>query len=51
MAIIILIIGCNSTEKESVVSAEYKKDMDNWVNKRIKNLKKETGWLNLVGLH
>ncbi len=32
------------------VSDKYKTEIENWHNKRITNLKKETGWLNLVGL-
>jgi len=29
----------------------YQQEIDNWHTKRIENLKKENGWLNLVGLH
>jgi len=32
-------------------SKEDKKEVDDWQNKRIDNLKKENGWLNLVGLY
>ncbi|MBA4198426.1 MAG: hypothetical protein C0459_12820 [Chitinophaga sp.] len=32
-------------------AALYQQEIDNWHNKRIENLKKENGWLNLVGLH
>lgn len=37
----------NSNESKS----EYVKSIDEWHNKRIENLKKENGWLNLVGLY
>jgi uncharacterized protein (DUF1684 family) len=40
--------GCN---KKTESDPAYASEISNWHNKRIQNLKKETGWLNLVGLY
>jgi uncharacterized protein (DUF1684 family) len=45
---IFILIGCNKTNEPDPV---YASEISNWHNKRIANLKKETGWLNLVGLY
>ncbi len=42
-------IGCSGNSKEKG-SKEYIEEINNWHKKREANLKKETGWLNLVGL-
>lgn len=44
------LISCNKSD-ESTSKSEYAKSIDEWHNKRIENLKKENGWLNLVGLY
>lgn len=36
---------------EQNASPEYLNEIEQWHAKRIENLKKESGWLNLVGLH
>lgn len=46
----LLLISCNSSLEEKG-SAEYFNEIKNWHKKRVKNLKKENGWLNLVGLY
>lgn len=43
-------IGCKETLEEKG-SPAYVAEIKSWHNKRIENLKKENGWLNLVGLH
>ncbi|MBK8944548.1 MAG: DUF1684 domain-containing protein [Ignavibacteriae bacterium] len=47
---IIIFCSCKSEKNIKPISAEYKKEIEDWHKKRIENLKKETGWLNLVGL-
>ena len=46
----ILIIGCKESYEEKGDSA-YLNEINQWHQKRIENLKKENGWLNLVGLY
>ncbi len=41
--------GCQKSLEEKA-SPEYKKEITDWQNKRVENLKKENGWLNLAGL-
>jgi len=41
--------GCEKSLEEKALPG-YKKEITGWQNKRIENLKKETGWLNLAGL-
>ncbi len=41
--------GCNNDLKQKG-NPSYIKSIESWHNKRISNLKKENGWLNLVGL-
>ncbi len=43
-----LLFSCGG---EIPLSPEYKKEMQDWDAKRVENLKKESGWLNLVGLY
>lgn len=45
----LLFIACSENLKEKG-SKEYIAEIKSWHNKRIENLKKENGWLNLVGL-
>jgi uncharacterized protein len=40
--------GCS---KKTETDHAYASEISNWHNKRIQNLKKETGWLNLAGLY
>jgi uncharacterized protein (DUF1684 family) len=47
---IVLAVSC-TYEEESKGTPEYINDINEWHNKRIANLKKENGWLNLVGLY
>lgn len=44
-----ILSACSSQLKEKG-SAEYINQIKQWHNKRIANLKKENGWLNLIGL-
>lgn len=44
-----LFYGCGKTYEEKG-SPEYIKEIKDWHSKRINNLKKENGWLNLTGL-
>ncbi|MEW6195705.1 MAG: DUF1684 domain-containing protein [Bacteroidota bacterium] len=48
--ILLLINSCGDGLKEKG-SADYINEVKNWHKKRIENLKKENGWLNLVGLY
>lgn len=45
-----LLTAC-SERFEQNASPEYINEIEVWHNRRIENLKKENGWLNLVGLH
>ncbi|MDF1612048.1 DUF1684 domain-containing protein [Stygiobacter electus] len=47
--IIYLLFACGESLKEKG-SKEYISEIKSWHNKRIENLKKENGWLNLIGL-
>lgn len=48
--LVLLIISCSSNDEISFASKEYNNEINNWHTKRIENLKKANGWLNLVGL-
>jgi len=48
---VLFIVACNSESTVQNASKEYQKEIKEWDSKRIANLKKETGWLNLVGLY
>jgi uncharacterized protein (DUF1684 family) len=46
-----LLVGCNSSNKETQIDLiAYKQEIDQWHQKRIDELKSESGWLNLAGL-
>ncbi len=45
-----LIVSCQKSLEEKG-EAKYIQEIKDWHNKRIDNLKKENGWLNLVGLY
>lgn len=46
-----LLVGCNSSTNETNVDPiAHKQEIDQWHQKRIDELKSETGWLNLAGL-
>ncbi|MCX8056600.1 MAG: DUF1684 domain-containing protein [Ignavibacteria bacterium] len=47
-SMIIIFCSCNFEREKG--SPEYIKEINDWHKKRIENLKKENGWLNLVGL-
>ena len=50
-AVLFLLVGCNSSNKETQIDpVAYQQEMDQWHQKRIDELKSETGWLNLAGL-
>jgi len=50
-AVLFLLLGCNSSNKETQIDpVAYQQEMDQWHQKRIDELKSETGWLNLAGL-
>lgn len=49
VATVLIIIGCEKFPVEKG-SQEYISEINDWHNKRIENLKKESGWLNLIGL-
>ena len=46
--LILLFIGCEQYKEKG--SPDYIKEINDWHQKRVENLKKENGWLNLVGL-
>lgn len=46
-----VLTSCNKMEEPPKADSAYLAEINNWHTKRIKNLKKENGWLNLVGLH
>jgi uncharacterized protein (DUF1684 family) len=47
----ISILSCKGTEYKSTSNKDYLGKINSWHEKRIENLKKESGWLNLVGLY
>ncbi len=47
-AVVIFIVGCDVESEKG--SQEYINQINEWHKNRIENLKKENGWLNLVGL-
>ena len=51
LIISLLLFGCKSNVPEQKGSAAYVSSIIQWHKKRIENLKKENGWLNLVGLY
>ena len=48
---IILMMSCKNEDLVQKASNEYLQEINDWDNRREANLRKETGWLNLVGLH
>lgn len=49
---LVLLISLNSScDKQPEISAEYIAEMQAWDAKRVENLKRENGWLSLVGLY
>jgi uncharacterized protein (DUF1684 family) len=48
LVFICFLIGCN---KKVETDPAYASEISNWQNRRVQNLKKETGWLNLAGLY
>ena len=48
LGFICCLIGCN---KKVETDPAYASEISNWQNRRVLNLKKETGWLNLAGLY
>jgi len=49
--IILAASGCSEKEPEPKGTPEYITEIEQWHQKRIERLKKDTGWLNLVGLY
>ena len=49
--IALLLVSCSVNEYKQTNNIEYLNEVNNWHDKRIENLKKENGWLNLVGLY
>ncbi len=49
--ILVTFNSCKEKEPAPKGSPEYIAEIEQWHNKRIENLKKENGWLNLVGLY
>ncbi|MCF8241316.1 MAG: DUF1684 domain-containing protein [Melioribacteraceae bacterium] len=49
VAFTILLSSCG--EEKPNASPEYIKEINDWDQRRVENLKRETGWLNLVGLY
>ena len=50
-AVLFLLVGCNSSKKETIDPIAYKQEIDQWHQKRIDELRGESGWLNLAGLY
>lgn len=46
-----LLYSCGNENKPEKNLTEYQKQIENWHSKRINSLKKNNGWLNLVGLY
>ena len=49
--ILVLYDGCKKNENEPKGSQAYIASIEKWHKERIENLKKEDGWLNLIGLY
>lgn len=39
------------SQSDQNIETDYKKEIEKWDQKRVKSLKSETGWLNIVGLY
>ena len=50
IVILLFFVTISCQENKVEVSEEYFNELKDWNNKRIENLKKTSGWLNLVGL-
>ncbi len=50
-SVLFLLNSCESKNEPQKEMTEYQKQIEKWHIKRINNLKKENGWLNLVGLY
>jgi len=48
---LLISLSCTEKEPEPKGTPEYIAEIEQWHQKRIERLKKDTGWLNLVGLH
>ena len=48
---LLISLSCTEKEPEPKVTPEYIAEIQQWHQKRIERLKKDTGWLNLVGLY
>jgi len=48
---LLISLSCTEKEPEPKGTPEYIAEIKQWHQKRIERLKKDTGWLNLVGLH
>jgi uncharacterized protein (DUF1684 family) len=46
----LFLVSCTKSDFEESKNRKYIEDINNWHSRRIENLKKETGWLNLAGL-
>ncbi len=46
-----VISGCGRSDNEQFGSPKYVSSIEKWHKQRIENLKKDNGWLNLVGLY
>lgn len=49
--VISIFVSCQKNDEIIIVNPEYAAEIDDWHFKRIENLKKSSGWLNLVGLY
>ena len=50
IAIALLLFSCEANEYKRTDNIDYLNEVNDWHKKRIENLKKENGWLNLAGL-
>jgi len=46
-----VLFSCSGNDIEVTSDEEYLNEVNTWHHRRIENLKKETGWLNLAGLY
>lgn len=45
-----VLLSCGTKNEKPTATSKYESEINNWHTKRLGRLKKETGWLNLVGL-
>lgn len=51
LLLVILMPAFSFSQSVQVAETEYKNEIENWHQNRVRSLKSETGWLNIIGLY